>query len=155
MIVKWNGDGVLAIQPMNRDFKTGQIKKVPGLEDRIATGDMIRLIPGYNDIPEDEWNRARLEVMDRIKSESIQEFGLKDKLDGKNGEKVGVTGSALRRFPPTKATQMVKETFSVETLNDWLKGRPDLEPETRDEVRLRIKQQLESIKLGKDVNEEE
>jgi len=155
MIVKWNGDGMLVIRLMNRDFKTMKVQKHEGLDDgRVAAGKMIRLIPGFNDIPEDEWNQARLEVLDRIKDEKIIEY-CKDKLDGETGEKVGVTGASIRRQHVNTARTMIKECFDVKTLNDWLNGRDDLEPETRDEMRLRIKQQLEKIRTGKDTEEEE
>jgi len=135
MIVKWNGDGILMVPVVGG-----------GGKGRTGGEPLVRLLPGFNEVADEQWNLIRPHVQQKMDSGKLEEFSKKEK--DEEGNSV-ISGVALRRFMPNRAREAVKECYSIETLEFWLKGAKDYEPETRDEIRAMIKDQIAAIKEGK------
>lgn len=138
-----------------------------GIPD-LATGRSVILTPGYNQVSNDIWKRVRPHVVDLIERKLIEEewtkvkfsegrtsplIMLNDELveDGKDypaTTEVLVPATLKDMRASTRLTAMIKETLNKPTLKEWL------EIETRDEVRLAIRQQISYINNPKQKIEE-
>jgi len=131
--------------------------------EKMATGNMmstktIVLVPGYNEIPDDIWNKVSATFSDIIQSGKLLVIGAKANKDTKSIENEDGTtevvetmtevGTPLRRLRPDQAREAVLHCFNFNTLELWLKGNANYEAETRDEIRALIKDQLEKIMSG-------
>ena len=151
MIVKSDADGFIGV-PMT------------------GTGMAIDLAPGYNDIPNDDWAKARANAHRKIENGSIVEEFVKvpvtdvikmDK-DGKIESYIGFPKeliiesddpkeTAKRLVPATladvdrkqnKVINIVKGTFHIPTLKKWY------EEELRQDVRVELQKQISGVESG-------
>jgi hypothetical protein len=130
MLVKSNREGAIVV-PYKDENDLGYGQK------------FVNLVPGWNEIPIIIWREARKVVMDKIKSGLLVEWSKnKPNEDGK----WEVEDISFRRLSPDKACSIVEECFNLGSLNTWLKGGDGVEQETRDEVRLAIKERVSYLK---------
>jgi len=124
MIIHWNKD---------------HIKVVPKAD---GMGSVI-LYPGYTEIEDANWAKARGRVMDRIEQGDITEEWSKIAPEQKADFAI-IKEEGKQYLAPAKLTDInrprvklvVEDTFHIGTLNKWL------ENETRQDVRLSIMKQL-------------
>lgn len=107
---------------------------------------IIRLMPGYSEIPDAEYFQVRDTLGRLLKDKTLTEFAKEEK-NPETGETT-VRGIALRRFPPDKAREAVRNCYCLRSLELWLTGNDGYELESRDEIRVLIKEQMELIKAG-------
>ena len=144
--------------------KTG-IKRIPILNTSKAEVGAITLLPGINDIPDEQWKAARQLVANEIPRyieeiaavEVVEEVPTGKKVEktvgqGKNKKTVEVDekvkkkymkGKPLSKLDAQIAESLIKETFNLETLNKWK------DKEARDSVRVVILQQIETVENHK------
>lgn len=144
MIINWKkpGAGVKFIPLVNAD---GRIER------------QLTFLPGYNEISESDWNKARNhdQIKDYLKRGWFEEIGKVETVEvvkevvAEDGKKEKVKEKAdiikemkLSEIEPEKALEIVKDTYKLETLEAWKKG------ESRDEIRAAIATQIEGINKG-------
>lgn len=124
MIVKWN---------------EARVKVIPNGEGRP-----VKLLPGHNEVAPKDWKGARENVLTDIASGRIvevaaviEEVATKD-ADGKaSGKKSVIKGATpFKDLEPEEALRIIRETFSIETLEAWRKSS------AKDELRAAIAEQI-------------
>lgn len=141
MIVKWNGDGLLVAPLVEQNTDASKT----GVPFQVGGEKIITIIPGFNEVPDEVWANIEPHIQDKMKSGQIEEFSKQEKGDD------GIVirhGIPLRRFLPERAREVVRNCFSLDSLQKWLEGYEEVEQETRDEIRNEIKDQIEKIKAG-------
>lgn len=133
MIVQLNKDGLVMIPILHED------------KDKVGGEEMVRLIPGYNEILDEVWLNVRNHVDYHLASGVIVEYGRKEKDEDGNDILVG---TSIRRQTPSKAKEMVKNCFCLDTLDLWENGSDDYEMETRADIRVLIEKQRKNILNG-------
>ncbi len=112
----------------------------------------VVLLPGNNEVSDEDWNAARPNAKDDIDRGDLTEVEASEekievpKIDPKTGkdleekeEKIVFSGSSFRRIKPEKASKIIKNTFNIDTLNKWKKI------ETRDAIRLELSNRIEKV----------
>jgi hypothetical protein len=145
MIVKWNGKGLCTFS-VNRTKTFTQTKGNSEIASKFAANDIVTLVPGYNEVDDARWMVARPDVLRYIVSGKIEEI-CREVTNEETGEHE-LKSYPLVKIRPDAAVEFVKECFNFKTLELWLKGSKTYPPETRDEVRAMIKDQLEAINRG-------
>jgi hypothetical protein len=121
----------------------------------------IVLVPGNNKVDEEQWNAARVSVLDDIARGDIIEVDavvekkpvVKKSRNPDTGEESEekimvdvVKGKSLKTISPSKIQGVIENTFNLDTLNEW----KDSEGK-RDSVRLMILKQIEFVeKFGEE-----
>ena len=130
------------------------VKIVPITNERGEIEKNLVLLPGYNEVSEEDWNKARnhAQIADYIKRGFFEEVGEVKELpqteeEKKNGKKNGKKKSKIKEIPlgklkAEKALEVVNDTYQIETLEKWRKV------ESRDEIRAAIANQIEAINKG-------
>jgi len=141
MIVEWTKD---------------RVNVIPCLGSGGLIVSKVVLLPGFNDIPDDQWNQARINAKDDIDRKIIVEVSPEKKeekikaKDPKSGIEtettvVSYTGKSLKKMTPTEAEDIVKGTFNLMTLKKWNKA------ESRDSIKAAIMNQIDMVeKYGED-----
>lgn len=127
------------VLPVSSSFHKGQFQK------------KLVLLRGNNEIEKDDWAQVRQfkQVQSYLKKGWIVEQG-EPKIEvvtlppAKEGDKEKVTAEIksvkeFKAMAAADAEEIVKNTFSLDTLNKWLKG------EKRESVRIALKDQIESV----------
>jgi hypothetical protein len=114
-----------------------------GAEASTPTG-FVRLMPGYNNVPDEKWNIIKKELRDKMEKGLIELQGKKGK-DAEGNEII--EGCPLRDINVVTALKIVKDCFNIDTLKEWLENTEGRR-ETRDEIRLEIKNQIAMIESG-------
>lgn len=153
MIVNWKkpGAGILTIPC---------IQKINGVNVISKT---LVLIPGHNDIPDKDWKIAKYSAKGKIETGLLEEIVVKTivektiekevikKIKAKNGKeekvivievqkkKEEIDATELKNIPAKKAREIIKDTWNLETLKNWL------DKESRDEIRAVIYNQMETV----------
>jgi hypothetical protein len=109
------------------------VDKSKGEKPVALDRDQIQLLPGMNEVPDKEWNVARLHIKNEL-NKTIFEI-TKKAADGK------VTAVTLKSYDPKEAVKVVKKTFNPETIKAWY------ESESRDEVRVAILRKMKKLKM--------
>ena len=103
----------------------------------------LSLIPGHNELSDDEWDGIKGQLEDKIKVGDIVPIEVESKkeveVNGKTKSK-RITATDFRDLPAEKALKIVRDTYNKKTLNKWRKD------ESRDEIRAAISEQLDLIK---------
>lgn len=145
MIVKWNGKGLCTFS-VNRakafEVTTGKSE----VATRTAANDIVTLVPGYNDVDDTKWKVARPDILRYVNAGKIEEI-CREIVNEETGEKE-IKSYPLVKIKPEAAVEFVRGCFNFKTLELWLKGSKTYPPETRDEIRALIKDQLEAINRG-------
>ena len=145
MIVNWKGERVLSVPVIERgETEDGEIKDT----SRVGAHKSVILIPGYNDIDDDDWEVIEIHLSKYIEIGRISTETKREKVDEEEGGGYAKVGVPLRRIPPAKAKNIVDGCFNLASLELWLNGKGDYEPEVRDEIRTQIKEQVAKIRAG-------
>jgi len=138
------------------------VKVIPLLSDDGRIEKNIMFLPGYNEVSEADWNKARKheQVQDYIKRGFFEEVGtVKEEvvevpvMDKKGKEVKDEAGKVktekkkvevieevkLSELDAEKALSIVNDTYMIDTLEAWRKE------EGRDEIRAAIANQIEKI----------
>lgn len=105
----------------------------------LAPTELVMLIPGTNDVPNKQWQFARLHIGRRL-GRSILEH-ITESVDG-SGNKV-YSPKALKDFDAEDLVDLVDKCNHAPTLEAWKVKEP------RDEVRLAIANRLDALAKGK------
>lgn len=106
---------------------------------------MVRLLPGTNEVTNDEWKAMRGNIVEELASGEITI--LAQKVSAGRGKVGGVKAKDLKEMPVNLAVKYVSECNNPDTLIKWYKEI------TNEEVRLSITKKFE--KLGIDRPEDE
>jgi hypothetical protein len=111
---------------------TDELKKIK------LTRSLVQLLPGINEVTDDEWKVMKVHLAGEIKAKVIvpviQEVAKsKNAPDGK--------AQNLKQYSTNKAVVLVKECVNPDTLKKWY------QEESREEVRLVIVKKMEELKV--------
>lgn len=122
------------------------LKHIRGIVDP-KSGKKVYLLPGNNKVDAEAWEQLRPHVAELIGKTLIEVAG---KVTDKDG-KVTIEDKDLKDLQIAQAEDVVKKTFSLETLESWKVK------ETRDSVRLAIMNQIEKVNAvgAKKANDED
>lgn len=138
------------------NWKKTNIKVIPVVGSNKLITSTVNLLPGMNDIPENIWMSVRKLVKDEIERGLIEEVQTKVTVETKKvknpetneekEEKVEkVQSKELKDIPPKEASEIVKDTYDLKTLNKWL------DDEGRSDVRAVLQNQIDHVeKYGRD-----
>lgn len=127
--------------------KTDHLKMVAltPVEGVAFTKTLVQLLPGVNEVTEEEWKGMRPNIADEIERGEIKI--LAQKVSDGRGKPGGRKAKDLVQMPVNIAVTYISECMNPETLVKWYKE------ETREEVRIHITKKLE--KLGLPIPEDE
>lgn len=111
----------------------------------VLTKTMVQLLPGVNEVTEDEWKCMRPNITSELDKGEITI--LAQKVSEGRGRPGGRKAKDLVQMPVNIAVTYIAECMNPETLTKWYKE------ETREEVRLAITKKMD--KLGLDKPEDE
>jgi hypothetical protein len=111
---------------------TDDLKKIK------LTRTQIQLLPGVNEVTDDEWKVMQVHLAREITAKVIVPI-IREVPKSKRAP----SGKAqnLNQYPPDKAVALVKECVNPDTLKKWY------QEETREEVRLVIVKKMEELKV--------
>jgi hypothetical protein len=123
--------------------KTDHLKMVAltPVEGVAFTKTLVQLLPGVNEVTEEEWKCMRPNIADELERGEIKI--LAQKVSDGRGKPGGRKAKDLVQMPVNIAVNYVNECMNPETLLKWYKE------ETREEVRIYITRKLE--KLGVEI----
>jgi len=98
---------------------------------------MVRLLPGTNEVTNDEWKAMRGNIEAELKSGEIKI--LAQKVSAGRGKIGGVKAKDLKEMPVNLAVKYVSECNNPDTLTKWFKEI------TNEEVRLAITKKFEKL----------
>ena len=127
--------------------KTDHLKMVAltPVEGVAFTKTLVQLLPGVNEVTEEEWKSMRPNIADELERGEIKI--LAQKVSDGRGKPGGRKAKDLVQMPVNIAVTYVGECMNPETLIKWYKE------ETREEVRIHITKKLQ--KLGLPIPEDE
>lgn len=127
--------------------KTDHLKMVAltPVEGVAFTKTLVQLLPGVNEVTEEEWKGMRPNIADELERGEIKI--LAQKVSDGRGKPGGRKAKDLVQMPVNIAVTYISECMNPETLVKWYKE------ETREEVRIHITKKLE--KLGVSIPEDE
>lgn len=127
--------------------KTDHLKMVAltPVEGVAFTKTLVQLLPGVNEVTEEEWKGMRPNIADELERGEIKI--LAQKVSDGRGKPGGRKAKDLVQMPVNIAVTYISECMNPETLVKWYKE------ETREEVRIHITKKLE--KLGISIPEDE
>ena len=140
-LIKLNKDGPLATMVIERSEDGKVISASPDI--------MVHLVPGWNDIPDDVWEKIKPDVADRLKAldggvAQIEICTMQQKIEGEGGKVQSIiVPRPFSKADPVLAAEIVKGCYRMKTLEGWL------ENEGRSDVRALILTQIESLKPKK------
>lgn len=120
------------------------VKIIPIIKGNVNIG-KVTLLPGNNEVNKEEWEAARVHVLDQIKTGVIKEHATQvteEVSGGKGKPKKPITKLTVKEFNKLdipEAEEIVKNTFNLKTLKTWKKK------EGRDTVAALIKEQIELV----------
>jgi hypothetical protein len=98
----------------------------------------IQLLPGMNEVSDDEWQVMKPHLAAEIKSGVIKVI---EKEVEKSKQAPDGKARNLKQFSAREAVALVAETVNPDTLNRWY------QKETREEVRLAIVERMKELKI--------
>ncbi len=108
-------------------------------EGVILEKDMVRLLPGTNEVTDDEWKAMRPNITTELESGEITI--LAQKVSAGRGKIGGIKAKDLKQMPVNLAVKYVNECISPDTLTKWYKEI------TNEEVRLAIVKRFKKLDL--------
>ena len=112
-----------------------------------------RLLPGWSPIADADWVEAKKHAFDLIERGELSELGLITE-PGANGKKSVERSKTLQDLSPSEAEKFLKEVYDIQALEAWLNGAPGVTGESRDSVRVSIKNQIDFMKDRSPMNAE-
>ncbi len=128
---------LLKYQPEVEHLKSVCVLPVEGKELKLPRSQII-LMPGTNEVTNDEWQAMKVQLASEIKRGEI--VTLAQQVTGGRG-KGGKVAIDLKDMPSNVAIKYVTECTNPETLIKWY------HEETREEVRVRIMKAMEKMKV--------
>lgn len=133
---------LLKFSPKVEHLKMVVLSPVDGV---VLTKTLVQLLPGVNEVTEDEWKCMRPNISAELECGEITI--LAQKVSDGRGKPGGRKAKDLVQMPVNIAVTYINECMNPETLTKWYKE------ETREEVRLAITKKMD--KLGLDKPEDE
>lgn len=113
----------------------------------VLTKSLVQLLPGVNEVTEDEWKCMRPNIVSEIERGEI--IILAQKVSDGRGKPGGRKAKDLVQMPVNIAVAYISEAMNPETLRKWYKE------EVREEVRLAITKRIKKLGLDEITDEEE
>ena len=114
-------------------------------EGVVLTKNLVQLLPGVNEVTENEWAAMRPNITAELESGEITI--LAQKVSDGRGKPGGRKAKDLVQMPVNIAVTYINECMNPETLTKWYKE------ETREEVRLAITKKMDKLGLEKPEDE--
>jgi hypothetical protein len=124
--------------------KQDHLKCVPLIPSAAETKNLklertqVQLLPGINEVSDDEWQVMKPHLAGEIKSGVIK---VVEKEVKKSSRAPDGKARNLKELPSMDAVALVGETVNPDTLNKWY------QEETREEVRLTIVEHMKELKM--------
>lgn len=115
------------------------------VEGVVLTKNLVQLLPGVNEVTENEWAAMRPNITAELESGEITI--LAQKVSDGRGKPGGRKAKDLVQMPVNIAVTYINECINPETLTKWYKE------ETREEVRLAITKKMDKLGLEKPEDE--
>ena len=115
------------------------------VEGVVLTKNLVQLLPGVNEVTENEWAAMRPNITAELESGEIAI--LAQKVSDGRGKPGGRKAKDLVQMPVNIAVTYINECMNPETLTKWYKE------ETREEVRLAITKKMDKLGLEKPEDE--
>jgi hypothetical protein len=114
MLIKWNGDGLLGLPQVAVGVKEGSTDLFSNDMGRV-----VILLPGWNEITDEEWELAAPHIKDKMEGENPKiEIYAKKEADKETGS-VRYVGQAIGDVRSDKARDIVTNCFNVKCLKKW------------------------------------
>lgn len=108
-------------------------------EGLVLERTMVKLLPGTNEVTDDEWKAMRGNIVDELKNGEIKI--LAQKVSAGRGKVGGIKAKDLKQMPVNLAVKYVSECINPDTLTKWYKEI------TNEEVRLAITKRFKKLEL--------
>lgn len=131
---------LLKFTPKTEHLKCVMLTPVKGT---VVKKTMVRLLPGTNEVTDDEWKAMRGNVATELKNGEITILAQKVKND--DGKEI--TAKDLNEMPVNVAVAFVNDCMNPDTLSKWYKEI------TNEEVRLAVTKKFKKLEI--DVPEDE
>lgn len=127
---------LLRFSPKHEHIKMVALSQVEGV---TLTKTIVQLLPGVNEVTDDEWKAMKGNITNEIEKNEI--VILAQKVSDGRGKPGGRKAKDLVQMPVNIAVNYVNECTNPQTLKKWY------EEETREEVRLHITKKIEKLEL--------
>lgn len=108
-------------------------------EGLTLTRNMVHLLPGVNEVTNDEWKAMRGNIVPELESGEI--ITLAQKVSAGRGKVGGIKARDLKQMPTNLAVKYVSECNNPDTLKKWYQEI------TNEEVRLAITKKFQKLEL--------
>lgn len=108
-------------------------------EGLVLERTMIKLLPGTNEITDDEWKAMRGNIVEELENGEIRI--LAQKVSAGRGKVGGIKAKDLKQMPTNLAVKYVSECINPDTLTKWYKEI------TNEEVRLAIAKRFKKLEM--------
>jgi hypothetical protein len=147
MLIKYEPkyDHIKCVPLVHTTKEPDELKKI------ILTRPQVQLLPGVNEVTDDEWKIMKPHLVAEIKGKVIT---IMEKEVQKSKRAPDGKAKNLKEMPADEAIGLVAECLNPDTLKKWFRE------ETREEVRLSIVEKMKELKVeipkfkaGKDAGE--
>ena len=104
-------------------------------ENKVKTREFIHLLPGYNEVDNEDWEQIKDNCKPRLLDNNLV---LLTKMEG--DKEIIVSFSNIAKDNPDKAVEIILQTYNVSLLEKWKSET------SRDELRSAIFNQIDAIK---------
>lgn len=108
-------------------------------EGLVLERTMVKLLPGTNEVTDDEWKAMRGNITEELNSGEIKI--LAQKVSAGRGKTGGIKARDLKQMPVNLAVKYVSECINPDTLTKWYKEV------TNEEVRLAITKRFKKLEM--------
>lgn len=108
-------------------------------EGLVLERTMVKLLPGTNEVTDDEWKAMRGNITEELNRGEIKI--LAQKVSAGRGKAGGIKARDLKQMPVNLAVKYVSECINPETLTKWYKEI------TNEEVRLAITKRFKKLEM--------
>ena len=127
---------LIKYQPKVEHLKCVTLTQKEGL---VLERTMVKLLPGTNEVTDDEWKAMRGNITAELEANEI--IILAQKVSAGRGKVGGIKAKDLKQMPTNLAVKYVSECINPDTLKKWYKEI------TNEEVRLAITKRFEKLEL--------
>lgn len=127
---------LIKYQPKVEHLKCVTLTQKEGL---VLERTMVKLLPGVNEVTDDEWKAMRGNIVAELESDEI--IILAQKVSAGRGKVGGIKAKDLKQMPTNLAVKYVSECINPETLTKWYKEI------TNEEVRLAITKRFKKLDM--------
>lgn len=127
---------LIKYQPKVEHLKCVTLTQKEGL---VLERTMVKLLPGTNEVTDDEWKAMRGNIVSELESGEI--IILAQKVSAGRGKVGGIKAKDLKQMPTNLAVKYVSECINPDTLTKWYKEI------TNEEVRLAITKRFKKLDM--------